>query len=152
MKKITNKTVKYSLFIIFALFVIIQAVPYGRNQSNPPVVREPKWDSPETRSLAKRACFDCHGNETIWPWYTQVAPVSWLIYQDVQEGRSELNFSEWQDGKREGEKTAKIRDQIAEGEMPPLQYRLVHPESRLTSEEKRQLIEGLTVTVAQSRL
>ncbi len=149
MKKQIARFIKYPLVILFSVFVIIQAVPYGRDHKNPPVVREPKWDSPETRAMTKRACFDCHTNETAWPWYTLVAPFSWLIYRDVQDGRKELNFSEWQDGSREGEKPAEIRDQIAGGEMPPLQYRLVHAEARLTGEEKRQLIEGLAATSMQ---
>ena len=60
-------------------FLLIQLVPFGRDHTNPPVVQEPKWDSPATRELAKRACFDCHSNETVWPWYSNIAPVSWLV-------------------------------------------------------------------------
>ncbi len=152
MKKPTSGFVKYSMLILFAAFFVSQAVPYGRDHDNPPVVREPNWDSPGTRAVTKRACFDCHSNETVWPWYTLAAPFSWLVHRDVQEGRRELNFSEWSDGRREGEKPAKISQQIAEGEMPPLQYRLVHAEARLTAEEKRQLIDGLTATVGRSGL
>lgn len=146
MKKPTAKSAKYTLLVILAAFIAIQAVPYGRDHNNPPVVREPDWNTPETRALAKRACFDCHSNETVWPWYSFVAPISWLVYSDVKEGRTELNFSDWRDGRREGEKASEIRKQIDEGEMPPLQYRLVHAEARLTVEEKRLLIEGLTAT------
>ena len=61
-------------------------VPYGRDHVNPPVGAEPSWDSPETRALARQACFDCHSNETEWPAYSTVAPVSWLIQHDVSEG------------------------------------------------------------------
>jgi len=75
--------------------VLIQLIPFGRQHTNPPVVREPAWDSPQTRALAKRACFNCHSNETTWPWYSSVAPVSWLTQRDVNGGRSHLNFSEW---------------------------------------------------------
>jgi hypothetical protein len=64
------------LLILVGGFLLIQLVPYGRAHANPPVVKEPAWDSPTTRALAKRACFDCHSNETVWPWYTNVAPVS----------------------------------------------------------------------------
>ena len=80
---------------LVALFVLIQLVPYGRNHANPPVVKEPEWVSPQTRQLAKRACFDCHSNESVWPWYSNIAPVSWLVQNDVDEGRRRLNFSEW---------------------------------------------------------
>ncbi len=149
MKRPAAKSVKYTITVLFAAFVAIQAVPYGRGHHNPPVVKEPKWDSPETRAMTKRACYDCHSNETVWPWYTHVAPVSWLVYWDVQEGRKELNFSEWQDGRREGEKESEIREQIAKGEMPPLLYRLIHTEARLTGEDKRKLIEGLAATTMQ---
>ena len=93
---------------------------------------------------------DCHSNETIWPWYTSVAPFSWLVCRDVREGRNELTFLEWQTGRRGGEKPAQIREQISKGEMPPFQYCLVHPEARLTGEEKRQLVQGLTATIVQS--
>jgi mono/diheme cytochrome c family protein len=78
-----------------ALFAVAQVVPYGHSRKNPPVVKEPAWDSPATRALAKQACFDCHSNETEWPMYSRVAPVSWLIQYDVDEGRAVLNFSEW---------------------------------------------------------
>jgi mono/diheme cytochrome c family protein len=76
------------------VFIVIQFVPV--EQTNPPVVSEPKWDSPQTKELVQRACYDCHSNETKWPWYSQVAPVSWLVADHVNEGRSKLNFSEWQ--------------------------------------------------------
>lgn len=77
------------------VLLAIQAVPYSRQHSNPPGRREPAWDRPETRALAARACFDCHRNQTVWPWYSTVAPLSWLIQRDVDGGRRELNFSEW---------------------------------------------------------
>ena len=64
----------------------IQVVPYGRDQVNPPVRMEPAWDSPQTRDLARRACFDCHSNETEWPPYSRVAPASWILQRDVTEG------------------------------------------------------------------
>ena len=71
----------------------IQVVPYGQDHTNPPIVKEPAWNSASTRQLAKRACFDCHSNETRWPNYARVAPVSWLVERDVQQGREALNFS-----------------------------------------------------------
>ena len=92
------------LIVIIGLFVLIQVVPYGRNHANPPVLNEPRWDSPKTRQLAVRACYDCHSNETIWPWYSNVAPVSWLVQKDVDQGRDEINFSEWRRRRQEGGK------------------------------------------------
>lgn len=130
----------------FGLLLVIHIVPYGRNYINPPIIREPSWDSLATRALVKRACFDCHSNETIWPWYSRIAPFSWLVRGDVDEGRKELNFSDWQDGTREGERADKIRKEITKGEMPPLRFRLVHPEARLSDVEKRKIIDGLSAT------
>lgn len=79
---------------LVALFLLIQLIPYGRQHTNPPVVAEPAWDSPQTRDLAVRACFDCLSNDTVWPWYSNVAPISWLVQRDIDEGRQRLNFSE----------------------------------------------------------
>lgn len=129
-----------------AVLLLIQVIPYGRTYTNPPVVSEPSWDSSTTRAIAKRACFDCHSNETIWPWYSRIAPLSWLVKYDVDEGRSELNFSEWQNGAREGERPDKISKEISKGEMPPFLYLPAHPEARLSAAEKRQLIDGLNAT------
>jgi len=126
---------------------LMQAVPYGRDHNNPAVVAEPKWDSPDTRELARRACFNCHSFETIWPWYARYAPASWLIAHDVQEGREKLNFSDWQGGTREGERPEEISKEITEGDMPPFAYRLAHPEARLSAKQRTQLIEGLSATL-----
>ena len=65
------------------VLLIIQFVPYGRDHTNPPVIAEPAWDSPQTRALFFRACADCHSNETKWPWYSTIAPASWLITRDT---------------------------------------------------------------------
>ena len=73
-----KKVLGGGLLAIGGLFVLIQLVRFGRNHTNPPVAQEPSWDSTETRALAERACFDCHSNETVWPWYSNIAPVSWL--------------------------------------------------------------------------
>ena len=127
---------------IVAIFLLIQLVPYGRDHTNPPVVQEPNWDSPQTRALAKRACFDCHSNETVWPWYSNIAPVSWLVYRDTAEGREFLNFSEWGSG-RSREAAEESPEIVLEGEMPPVQYLPTHPDARLTDAEKQALAAGL---------
>lgn len=113
-------------------FIAIQLVPVQRD--NPPVLSEPEWDSPQTRQLVRRACFDCHSNETVWPWYSYIAPVSWLVAKDVQEGRTTFNFSEWGGGG--GGMAGEMADVIGEGEMPPANYLSMHPEARLTDAEK----------------
>lgn len=138
-----------SIFVLgaVALALLIQLVPYGKNHNNPPVVAEPAWDSPQTRALAQRACFDCHSNETVWPWYSNYAPVSWLVQRDVDEGREKLNFSEWGTGRRERRETEEVREVIERGEMPPRIYLLQHPDAALTKEETAQLIRGLEASL-----
>jgi len=146
MRKPSPGTLESSLIVFVLIFIGIQFIPYGHNHENPPVTREPGWKSKDVRELAKKGCFDCHSNETLWPWYGRVAPMSWLVYRDVDAGRKVLNFSEWQDGRREGENAAKINEEIAEGEMPPFMYRLAHPNARLTLDEKRQLTDGVAAS------
>ena len=128
------------LGVLVFLFVVIQAVPYGRDHSNPPVRQEPTWDNPETRALAVDACFDCHSNQTHWPWYSNVAPVSWLAQRDVDAGRKALNFSEWG---REQEGADEAAEKVADKEMPPSYYGWLHPKARLSSDERQALIQGL---------
>jgi hypothetical protein len=77
--------------VLLVLFIGIQLIPV--NRTNPQVTAQINWDSPQTQALFERACQDCHSNETTWPWYSYVAPASWLVYYDVQRGRSELNLS-----------------------------------------------------------
>jgi len=117
------------LFVMLAVGLGIQAVPYGRQHTNPPVVAEPNWDDPQTRALTARACFDCHSNETVWPWYSNVAPISWLVQRDVDEGRRTLNFSEWNRAQKEARESAKT---VREGEMPPWIYSIRSSEARLS--------------------
>lgn len=141
------KSVGAVIAAIVVLFVGMQLVPYGRNHTNPPVLQEPQWDSPQTRELVKRACFDCHSNETRWPWYSNLAPVSWLIQRDVDEGRQKLNFSEWN---RPQEGAEDVIEVIRSGKMPPLLYTLMQPKARLSPAEKQALVEGLQRTFRQS--
>ncbi|MFM2417287.1 MAG: hypothetical protein RL385_2010 [Pseudomonadota bacterium] len=129
---------------IGAFFALLQLVPYGRSHENPPVRQEPVWDSPETRALAKRTCFDCHSNESTWPWYSHVAPVSWLVQHDVDEGREHLNFSEFDRPQRHAEDAA---ESVEEGEMPMAVYLPLHPEARLSPTEKAALVQGLMRTL-----
>ena len=145
MKRNILKGILIGAIIVIGLFLLLQLVPYGRDHTNPPVIAEPKWDSPQTRQLAARAYFDYHSNETIWPWYTNIAPSSWLVQYDVDKGRDEFNFSEWQFNPIE--ETEELAEVIQEGEMPPSQYLLIHPEARLTNTEKSLLIQGFFATL-----
>jgi hypothetical protein len=133
--------------VIVVGFLAIQLVPYGRDHTNPPVQSEPNWDSPETRALAKTACFDCHSNETAWGrWYESIAPASWLVQRDVDEGREHLNFSEWDQGGKPRE-LGEVAEVVARDRMPPTQYLLLHPEAKMTQQQKDQLAMGLQATV-----
>jgi len=127
-----------------AIAVVIQLVPFRHSHTNPPVTKEPAWNSPDTRALVQRACFDCHSNQTTWPWYAHVAPVSWLLQRDVNEGRSHLNFTEW--GKPQ--KHAKdVAAEVKQGDMPPWFYLPMHPLARLSDAEKQVLIDGAEKTL-----
>lgn len=138
------KKIKPFLFAIIGVgilvFALIQLIPFGHEHTNPATVSEPKWSSPEARVLVKENCFQCHSNETNWTWYSNIAPASWLIQFDVNAGRRKFNFSDW--NKRPGELDEMIQT-IQEGEMPPIQYTLFHPNARLNDQQKQDLIKAL---------
>jgi hypothetical protein len=119
--------------------VLIQFIPFGHTHTNPPAAKEPNWNSPATRELIHRACYDCHSNQTTWPWYSNVAPVSWLTQRDVNDGRSHLNFTEWNLPQKHAKDVAK---QVKQGDMPPWFYLPMHPNAKLTDAEKQALIDG----------
>lgn len=125
------------------LVAALQLIPYGRAHTNPPVRQEPAWDSARTRELVVRACYDCHSNETDWPWYSHLAPVSWLVQRDVDKGRAELNFSEWNRPQREAREAAET---VQKGTMPPALYVWLRPQARLLDAERQELIRGLQAT------
>jgi len=126
------------------LFVLAQVVPYGRGHANPPVQAEPAWDSSATRSLAVRACYDCHSNLTTWPWYSNIAPTSWLLQRDVDSGRSTLNFTEWN---RPQEAKGDIVEAVRGGDMPPWYYTPMHARAKLSAAETDALVAGLVRTL-----
>ena len=132
-KRIFNR--KTLLALILALGVI---QPFPVDESNPPSHDEITIEGP-AKDIIKAACYDCHSNDTVWPWYSKIAPISWLVANDVKEGRAELNFSEWgtYTAKRQGKKLKEIVEEIDEGEMAPLGYRILHPEARLTDEQQQ---------------
>lgn len=131
-------------------FVIFQIIPAGSinadfaNPGNPPVTYTIKWDSPETEKLARAACFDCHSNETRYPWYSNIAPMAWLVNQDINRGRKKMNFST-------GSKlfSDEMEKQIESGKMPKPLYLPLHPAANLTDAQKKQLIDGLIATFGE---
>ena len=126
------------------LFLLIQLIPFGHDHTNPPMVSEPNWSSPDARALVKEHCFQCHSNETEWPWYSNFAPASWLISMDVIEGRDKFNFSDWKNNPGELDEMAEA---IQEGEMPPIQYWIFHPNSKMDDQQKQELINALESSV-----
>lgn len=129
---------------VLVVLGVAQAIPYGRDHANPPVESEPAWDSPRTRELAAAACFMCHSNETRWPGYSNVAPISWALTEHITAARDRMNFSDWA-GRPMG--SGEIAEVVGEGEMPPWNFRLLHPEARLTDAEKAELIQGIRATL-----
>ena len=137
------KRILIGIAVTVGVLAVMQLIPYGRDHSNPAVVKEPAWDRPETRALAVRACFDCHSNETRWPWYANVAPFSWVMQRHVDIGRTVLNFSDWT---RTYDLAAQAPSNVLMGEMPIRSYLWFHPESDLTVAEKDALASGLEAT------
>jgi mono/diheme cytochrome c family protein len=124
--------------------IAIQFIPYGKDHTNPPVMSEPQWDSNRTKELFTQACADCHSNVTKYPWYSNIAPVSWLVMHDIDEGREKLNISML--GIQKKNKVKDAADEVKEGEMPILPYLIAHPEARLSDSEKKELADGLEKT------
>jgi mono/diheme cytochrome c family protein len=135
-----RRVVTWTGLVLVIGLVAIQLVPYGRDHTNPPVAVEPAWDSEATRALAAIACADCHSNRTEWPWYSNIAPVSWLVQRDVDEGREALN---WSVPSGEAEESA---EKVREGEMPPWIYTVTHPAAKLSDADREALITGLIAT------
>ena len=135
-------------WVALGLLGLAQLVPYGHDHTNSPVIAEPPWMSPRTRELFFTSCKDCHSNETHWPWYASVAPASWLVYNDVKEGRSKFNVSRWGQGRQEADEAAGL---VREGEMPPWFYLPAHPGARLVAADKQELIRGLIGTFGDEK-
>jgi hypothetical protein len=123
------------LGVLIVLAIAIQLVPV--NRTNPPVVAD--FDGPaEVRTVLRQSCYDCHSHEVRWPWYSRVAPASWLVAHDVEEAREHLNFSAW--GAYDANKRAKLIEEaweeVEEGEMPLRTYLLVHRDARLSDQDR----------------
>jgi hypothetical protein len=134
------RTLLRAIAIVFALALVIQLVPVSRD--NPPVTAPIDAPAAVTATL-HRACFDCHSNETVWPWYSRVAPASWLVAHDVHEGREHLNFSTWQalSPADRQKKLMDIAEEVDKGAMPPGIYTPLHPQARLSLQDITMLAE-----------
>lgn len=125
-----------------AVFALIQAVPFGRVHANGALVSEPAWPDQETRALIVRGCYDCHSNEVKYPWYSNIAPISWLVADHVNEGRDALNFSEFAASSRAADD---VIEQIQEREMPPSYFTRfgLHSTAKLSDAEITKLLASL---------
>ncbi|MEQ8768326.1 MAG: heme-binding domain-containing protein [Planctomycetota bacterium] len=130
---------KRILIVLVVIVLGIQLVPVDRSN---PAVAGTIDAPPEVQDILKRACFDCHSNETKWPWYSYVAPVSWLVADDVEEGREHLNFSEWSKASEKDRRhmIEEVGEEVEEGEMPLDKYVWLHSEADLTDAEKQTLV------------
>lgn len=123
-----------------ALFLGIQLVPYGWRHTNPPVVADAPWPDAESERVARSSCYSCHSNETDWPVYSYVAPMSWLVRNDVERGRDKLNFSTWDRDRGEADDASET---ILDGTMPPNRYTLLHRDASLSEAEIDTLVAAL---------
>ena len=144
--KIVWKIVKWLLISLICLFILIQLKRPGR--TNPAVdeaqtIEAHTQITPEVKDILGRSCNDCHSNKTVWPWYTNVAPVSWWIADHINEGRQNLNLSEWAklDRDRQDRKLRQICDEVEDGVMPLSSYLPMHPKARLSDQDKKILCD-----------
>ena len=138
MNMIRVKRAALALVVVFLLAQFVQP-----KRTNPPVVPSRSLEAHvqvphDVAPILKRACGDCHSSETVWPWYSHVAPVSWLVADDVNVGRSHINFQDWEaqeNLKEAAEHLGLICKEVREKGMPPFTYRMMHKESRLSQQE-----------------
>lgn len=130
-----KRIAKWAVVVLAIALVVMQFVPVDR--TNPPVETEVPATA-EVRAVLRRACYDCHSNETVWPWYSRIAPVSWLAARDVHKGREELNFSTWNrlTTKEQVKALHESWETVEEGEMPLWFYLPTHPEARLSAQDR----------------
>ncbi len=144
-----SKPASATLLLCLAIAQLIRPVT-----DNPPVNparslwRDPRVD-PRAASILKRACANCHSYETVWPWYSRISPASWIIARDVSRGRGKLNFSEWCHAS--ANQLQEICDELDKDAMPPKNYRLLHPEARLSKADLEILIDWTQNTAVRGR-
>jgi hypothetical protein len=141
-----KKILKWIFAVLLLGFVLLQFTNPPR--TNPPVVHDLMATSvppPEIAAMLHAACYDCHSYETKWPWYSRIAPVSWLIAADVNGGRTNLNLSDWPGDQpdRAMKRLEDMSEKIGYGEMPPSKYTAIHADARLTDSQKKALTDWL---------
>lgn len=134
------KWIKKTVIVLVIALVAMQFIPVDR--SNPSDRGQPAAPS-EVETILRRACYDCHSNETRWRWYAQIAPISFLLARDVKEGRREVNFSIWDryEQRRKARKLKEIVKEVEEGDMPPWYYVSVHADARLSQADREAIVK-----------
>lgn len=136
--------------IVLLAIVLAALQPFRFPIDNPPATQAAVWDSPTTADLVARTCMDCHSNEGQWPWYARVAPMNWLTVGHVRSGRKAFNLSELD--KLAPDRRATLGERMGRslqrGGMPTADYKLLHPDSRLTEDEVTALVEGFKASLA----
>ncbi|MBT8337813.1 MAG: heme-binding domain-containing protein [Gemmatimonadetes bacterium] len=135
-----SNSVKIALLALLAVFVALQLYPVDR--ANPPVTAALDLPEGEVGDILRDACLDCHSHETVWPWYSRIAPASFFVADHVEEGREHLNFSTWttEDVESRDHMLEEMVEVMEEREMPLRSYTLIHPEARLTGAQRSLLI------------
>jgi hypothetical protein len=130
-----RKRIKTIFLVLLAVVVLIQFVPVPR--TNPPVTGDIAAP-PDVKLALRHSCYDCHSNETVWPWYNRLAPVSWLLYRDVTQGREAMDFSTWQQmpQTRQNKRRKAIWKEVSSGDMPPWFYLPLHPAAKVSDSDK----------------
>jgi len=136
---------KRILQVLVLLFVVIQFIPSDRPEviaDNPSDFLKNNEVPESIESILRESCYDCHSNETVYPWYAYVAPVSFLVSKDTREGRDELNFSYWEDLDKieKAEMLDEISEEVEEGEMPMKIYPLTHPDAKLSDADRAEIV------------
>ena len=137
---------KITLYVILAIIILIQFIPAGRPELKTTQENDLLYNNEipeEIAGMLRASCYDCHSYEVKYPWYSHVAPVSWLVARDIREGLKELNFSEWESQSKmdKAKNLDEMIDEINEGEMPMPIYTIIHRNAKLTEEQKQQLAD-----------
>lgn len=140
------KILKLTLLIILLVLVAIQFIPADKPEVSPTNENDLIYNNqlPENVAvLLKESCYDCHSNETIYPWYSYVAPVSWLVVRDIEVGREELNFSHWESQSKidKAKQLDNIIDEVIDENMPMPIYTIMHSNAKLSKENRQVLAE-----------
>ncbi len=133
-------------YVIAAVIIIMQLYPFPRpeiSENNPDDLLKTAEVPENIASMLRSACYDCHSNETVYPWYANIAPVKWWLYDHINEGREDLNFSEWNSFSKsdKAEMLDDISTEVSEGEMPLKSYPLTHPGAKLSDADREALTD-----------